>query len=128
VRDIVMRKLIYSLITVNQAFWARVKFAINLYMGIDLWIKYKLVITLNNWAEFYWTSSFCHFPNILQNSIRYFIVFQKLYTPISIIITIFNLIIRLFTIIKYCNLFKTSRTTYKNQLTREMNNLSEILW
>jgi len=49
--------------------------------------------------------------------IRYFIVFQKLYTPI--IITIFNLIFRSFTIIKSYNLFKTSRTTDKNPLTPE---------
>jgi hypothetical protein len=34
VRDIVMRKLIYSLITANQAFWARVKFAMHLYMSM----------------------------------------------------------------------------------------------
>jgi hypothetical protein len=55
------------------------------------------------------------FPDFLQNLIRYFIVFQKLYTPI--IITIFNLIFRLFTIIKSYNLFKTSQTTEKTSLT-----------
>jgi len=45
-------------------------------------------------------------------------VFQKLYTPI--IITIFNLIFRLFTIIKSYNLFKTSRTNDKNPLTPDI--------
>ena len=71
-----------------------------------------------------------HFPNFLQNLIRYFIVFQKLCTPIIIIITIFNLIFRLFTIMKYYNLFKTSRTTPKNPLTPAIHtneNKKEIL-
>ena len=44
--------------------------------------------------------------------------FQKVCTPI--IITIFNLIFSLFTIIKSYNLFKTLRTTHKNPLTLEI--------
>jgi hypothetical protein len=69
-------------------------------------------------------SEFSSEPNPL------FIVVQKLCTPIIIIITIFNLIFRLFTIIKYYNLFKTSRTSHKNPLTLEIQtkvNKKEIL-
>jgi len=55
---------------------------------------------------------------------------SKIIHTLIIIITIFNLFFRLFTIIKYYNLFKTSWTTYKNPLTLEIQtnkNKKEIL-